>query len=120
MKIEGAIPRVQPTAMGAPEAQWTTPPPTVRPAYEDQYALQGAPAPRPARLWGTLSSLRYQALQNAPAARADTTPPGPTYSDSQLAGELEKNFGELHAYLRDGRLTPSSLRQIAAQALAGE
>lgn len=119
MKIDGAIPRGQPMDLGTPEVRWA-PPPVVHPPREDHYSPQGTAARRPDRVRGTLSSLRLQVLQNPPAARADTRPPGANTSDSQLAGELEKHFGELHTFLKDGRLTQSSLRHIAAQALAGE
>ncbi|MBW1249555.1 hypothetical protein [Pseudomonas tolaasii] len=118
MKIESAI-HGQRMIMGAPEARLAVPA-VVHPSCDDQSLQPGTPARRPAVLRGALSSLRYQALQNPPVARADTTPPGPTTSDSQLAGELAKHFGELHAFLKGGRLTPSSLRQVAAQALTGE
>ncbi|MGB3127608.1 MAG: hypothetical protein WBB95_27660 [Pseudomonas sp.] len=120
MKIEGAIPRVQPAALGATEVSRTSAPSVVYSAGPEQYGPPDMPPRRPVPLRGALSSLRYQALQNAPTARADTTAPGPSSSDSQLAGELEKHFGELHAYLKDGRLTQSSLWQIAAQALTGD
>lgn len=119
MKIEGAIPRGQPTAVGVAEAHWASPSPNVTTPCDDPFVPPGA-ARRPALLRGTLSSLRYQTFQNAPTARANTTPPGPNSTDSQLADELQKSFGELHAYVKEGRLTPSSLRQIAAQALGGE
>ncbi|KAF2406845.1 hypothetical protein SAMN04490179_4684 [Pseudomonas antarctica] len=120
MKIEGAIPRGQATAMAVSETHWVSPPPIVPSPCDDQFAAPDVAPRRPALLRATLSSLRYQALQNAPTARANTTLPGPNSTDSQLAGELQKNFGELHAFVKDGRLTQSSLRQIAAQALGGE
>ncbi|NVZ22330.1 hypothetical protein [Pseudomonas costantinii] len=120
MKIEGAIPRGQPTTMDGVEVRWASPPPVVYPPSDDQYARQDVPPRRPALLRGTLSSLRYQALQNAPATRANTAPPGPNSTDSQLAGELERNFGELHSFFKDGRLTQSSLRQLAAETLLGD
>ncbi|MFL1546740.1 hypothetical protein [Pseudomonas sp. O39] len=120
MKIDGAIPCGQPTTMGGPEARWVSPPPVFHPPCGAQYATPDLPVRRPALLRAGLSSLRHQTLQNAPTARANTTPPGPTSTDSQLAGELERHFGDLHAFLKEGRLTQSSLRQIAAQALTGE
>lgn len=120
MKIEGAIPRVQPMGVGGPEACWVSSPRIFQPPGEETFATRDLPAQRPMLWRGGLSSLRQQALQNPPTARADTTPPGPNSTDSQLAGELEKHFGELHCFLKDGRLTQSSLRQIAAQTLSGE
>lgn len=120
MKIEGAIPRGQPTDTRASEVGWTSSPPAVHSQSDAQYACPQVPARRPALLRGALSSLRYQALQNAPIVRADTAPPGPNSSDSQLASELEKSFGELYTFLKGGRLTQSSLQQIAAQPVAGE
>lgn len=120
MKIDGAVSRGQPITLGEPEVRWASAPPVVRAASEMRYAPQDEPPRRPSPMRGTLSSLRYQALQNAPTARANTAPPGPNSTDSQLAGELEKHFGDLHAFLKDGRLTQSSLRQIAAQTLGGE
>lgn len=120
MKIEGAIPCGQPMTMGGPEARWGSPPPVYHPPCDAQYATQGGRVRRPALWRAGLTSLRHQALQNVPAARANTTPPGPNSTDSQLAGELERHFGDLHAFLKAGRLTQASLRQIAAQALTGE
>ncbi|WP_395608234.1 hypothetical protein [Pseudomonas sp. B22129] len=120
MKIEGAIPRGQLAATHASEVGWASPPPNVHSDNDAHHACQEVPARRPALLRGALSSLRYQALQNAPIVRADTAPPGPNSSDSQLASELEKSFGELYTFLKGGRLTQSSLQQIAAQPVAGE
>jgi hypothetical protein len=67
-----------------------------------------------------LSAQRSHPLQNAPAIRANALPPGPYSTDSQLAAELEKGFGELHAFFKDGRGSQSSLLQIASQRLSGE
>lgn len=61
-----------------------------------------------------------QASPSAPVFRANTTPPGQLSTDSQLASELDKNFGELHSFSKEGRLTQSSLRRIAAQELGGD
>lgn len=121
MKIEAAILRGQSAliGIGGPGASSTAPPAT-HPRCDEQHCAQDVPLRRPALLRGTLSSLRYQTLQNAPVARANTAPPGQDSTDSQLAGELRENFGELHAFLKQGRLTQSSLRQLAAQKLEGE
>lgn len=116
MKIDGAIPCGQPVPMGGAELR-TTSSPADHASFEEQYIPREMPARRVPLLRGTL---RHQALQNAPVARANTTPPGPNFSDSQLAGELGKHFGELHAFLTQGRLTPSSLRRFAAEKLEGE
>lgn len=120
MKIEGAIPRTQPLGVGGPEVSWASPPRVFQLPNDEPFATRDLPAQRPMLWRGGLSSLRQQALQNPPSVRTDTTPPGPNSTDSQLAGELEKHFGELHGFLKDGRLTQSSLRQIAAQTLSGE
>lgn len=71
-------------------------------------------------LSGVLSAQRSHPLQNAPAIRANAIPPGPHSTDSQLAAELEKGFGELHAYFKEGRGSQSSLEQIALLRLNGE
>lgn len=120
MKIDGAIPRGRPAAMGGAEVQSVLPAPVVHTPCEEPSLAPDARPRRPVLLRGALSALRYQALQNPPAARANTVPPGPHSTDSQLAGELEKNFGELHSFFKEGRLTQSSLHRIAAEALRGE
>lgn len=120
MTIEVSIPRGQPTAIGVPEASRAALPPVVQPSGDEQFAPPDIARPRPALWRGTSLSPRHMALQNAPTARANTTPPGPSSTDSQLAGELQKHFGELHAFFKDGRLTQSSLQQFAAQQCAGE
>lgn len=120
MKIEGAIPRAQPMGVGGPEVSWASSPRGFQLPGDEPFATRELPVQRPMLWRGGLSSLRQQALQNPPAMRTNTTPPGPNSTDSQLAGELEKHFGELHGFLKDGRLTQSSLRQIAAQTLSGE
>ena len=120
MKIEGAIPRGQPMIISAPEVRRASAPPVFQPPCVEQFAPREVPPRASAAMRATLSSLRYQTLQNAPVARVNTTPPGPNSTDSQLASELEKHFGELHAFFKEGRVTQSSLRQIAAQALRGE
>ncbi|MFL1557691.1 hypothetical protein [Pseudomonas sp. O11] len=120
MKIESAIPHVQPTAMGVPEAGRASSPPNVQPPGDDHFAPPEVARPRPGLWRGTSLSPRRQALQNAPTVRANTTPPGPSFTDSQLTSEFQKHFGELHDFLQDGRLTLSSLRKIAAQPLGGD
>ena len=120
MKIESVIPHVQLPTIGVPHAGWASPPPSVQTPGDDQLVAPDVAWPRHALVRGTSLSPRHQALQNAPTARANTTPPGPGFTDGQLASELQKHFGELHGYIKDGCLTPSSLRQIAAQPLGGE
>ena len=121
MKIEGAILRAQPIDLGGPEVGRVSSSRVFHSSGDESLATRDLPPSQRPMLWrGGLSSLRQQALQNAPTARANTTPPGPDSADSQLAGELEKHFGELHGFLKEGRLTQASLRQIAAQTLSGE
>ena len=120
MKIEGALLRAQPIGVGGPEVCRVLSPRVFHSPGDEPFATRDLPSQRPVLWRGGLSSLRQQALQNAPTARANTTPPGPNSTDSQLAGELEKHFGELHGFLKEGRLTQASLRQIAAQTLSGE
>ena len=120
MKIEGAILRAQPIGLGGPEVGRVSSSRVFHSPGDESFATRELPSQRPMLWRGGLSSLRQQALQNAPTARASTTPPGPSSTDSQLAGELEKHFGELHGFLKEGLLTQASLRQIAAQTLSGE
>lgn len=117
MKINGATPLGHPLVGGAVEERSLS---IAQTPCDEQRITWDLPQRSSTMCRGALSSLRYQALQNAPVIRANTTPPGQHSSDSQLASELDKNFGELHSFFRDGRLTQSSLRSIAAQALAGD
>ena len=71
------------------------------------------PPRRPALLRGGVSGLQHRALQNPPVTRASLLPPGVNTPDSQLAETLRENFGVLHPFLKDGRLTLSALRQVA-------
>ncbi|UII73406.1 type III secretion effector protein [Pseudomonas sp. HN11] len=48
-------------------------------------------------------------------ARTKPHEPGAKSSDSQLATALEKNFGLLHPFLKEGRLTWSALLRVAAE-----
>ncbi|WP_460136990.1 type III secretion protein [Pseudomonas sp. S1_E04] len=114
MKIDGAIPRGRPTAVGAAEERPTLPPPLVHAPPDDQPDSRSALPRRPFLLRGALSALRYSTLQNLPATRANYEVPGSKSTDSQLAKALETAFGILHPYLKDGQLTHSSLRQVAA------
>ncbi|MCF5546965.1 hypothetical protein [Pseudomonas salomonii] len=120
MKIEGALLRAQPIGVGGPEVGRVLLPRVFHSPGDEPFATREVPSQQPMLWRGGLSSLRQQALQNAPTARVNTAPPGPNSTDSQLAGELEKHFGELHGFLKEGRLTQASLRQIAAQTLSGE
>ena len=118
MKIESAIPRGQPAVIGTQKVDWTSPSPGVQPYREEHGVAQDVPARRAVQWRGGLSSLRHQALQNAPVVRADATPPGVNSTDRQLVDELKKYFDELSP--QDGRLVQSSLSQFAAQMLPGE
>lgn len=120
MTINGVTPPGLPVVRGAADERSIAATPVVHKACDDQRITWDA-RPGPGTLCrSALSSLRYQALQIAPVNRANTTPPGQHSTDSQLASELDKNFGELHSFLKEGRLTQSSLRRIAAQELMGD
>ncbi len=118
MTINGVSPLGQPLVIGRVEDLPALPAPAGPMPCEQPISWEVPPGPRGACRAG-LSSLRYQALQIAPVDRVNTTPPGQHSTDSQLAGELYKDFGELHPFLKDGCLTQSSLRRIAAQPLTG-
>ncbi|MGY2399326.1 type III secretion effector protein [Pseudomonas sp. SDO5271_S396] len=64
-----------------------------------------------------MSALHHRALRNAPVERVRLFQPDASSTDSQLATAMEKNFGVLHGFLKDGRLTPSALRKVAASPL---
>ncbi|MBF6029425.1 hypothetical protein ICY20_16885 [Pseudomonas sp. P115] len=120
MTINGVTPLGLPVVIGAVDERSIAATPMVHKPGDDQRIYWEVPPTRRALGRGALSSLRYQALQIAPVIRANTTPPGQHSTDSQLASELDKNFGELHSFFKDGRLTQSSLRTIAAQELLGD
>lgn len=120
MKINSGTPPLHPTVRVEVEEHSTKPAPIAHVPCDQQSIAWDVRPRQPGLRRGALSSLRYHALQSAPITRANTTPPGKHSTDSQLASELDKNFGELHAFFRDGRLTQSSLRSIAAQELAGD
>lgn len=119
MKINSGTPPVHPAVRVAVEEHPTKPAPIAHVPCDEQRIAWDVPPRQPGRR-GASSSLRYHALQRAPDTRANTTPPGKHSTDSQLASELDKNFSELHSFFKDGRLTQSSLRSIAAQELAGD
>ncbi|TFY91507.1 hypothetical protein DYL61_18735 [Pseudomonas nabeulensis] len=114
MTIKGVTPLGLPMAGGVREERSAPPTPRGHVPCDDQRIAWDV-RPREAS-----SSVRYQTLQGTPPTRVNTTPPGQHSTDSQLAGELDKNFGELHAFFKAGRLTQSSLHRIAAQELAGD
>lgn len=114
MKIDGAIPRGQQTAMVEPQVQPTLPSPVVHPLPDDQYTSQSTLPRRPLLLRSALSALRYSTQQSVPATRVNNVPPGASSTDSQLATALAKGFDVLHPFLRDGQLTQSALQQVAA------
>lgn len=120
MTINGVTPLGIPGVRGAVDERSMAATPIVhRPCDEQRISWEVQPDRR-VLCRAALSSLRYQALQITPVIRANTTPPGQHSTDSQLASELDKSFGELHAFFKEGRLTQSSLRRIAAQALLGD
>lgn len=120
MTINGVTPLGLPMVRGAVDERSTVETPIALKPCDDQRVSWDVQPRQRALCRGTLSSLRYQALQVAPVDRANTTPPGQHSTDSQLASELDKHFGELHSFLKEGRLTQSSLRRIAAQELVGD
>jgi hypothetical protein len=117
MSIEGVLPHGLPLASGEPVLRPTAPEPfphsetweEVRPARPD-----GVPRV-PLLLRGTLSALHHRALQNLPVKRESLALPGVMSTDSQLARALEKDFGRLHPFLNEGRLTWTSLQRVAAE-----
>lgn len=123
MTIEGALPHAWQTILDGSAARPAAPPPT---AHSDAWSgapgtaqaqdlPQGPASRRPLLLRGALSGLHRRALQNPPAARTTFSQPGATSTDSQLAAALEKGYDMLHPFLKDGRLTCSSLQLLAAQ-----
>lgn len=120
MTINGVTPLAIPLVRGGVDERSTVATPIAHKPCDDQRISWDVQPSQHAVCRGALSSLRYQALQSAPVVRANTTPPGQHSTDSQLASELDKHFGELHSFFKEGRLTQSSLRRIAAQELAGD
>lgn len=117
MKIEGVLPHGLPLALDEPVLRSTAPAPL---SHSETWegALPARPdgvSRVPLLLRGTMSVLRQRALQNPPATRANLVQPGVTSTDSQLALALEKDFGRLHPFLTEGRLTWSSLQRVAAE-----
>lgn len=120
MTINGVTPLGHHMIGGAVEERSTLPTATPPAAYEDRGITWEVQPRRRTLSSGALTSLRWQGLQNAPVARANTTPPGQHSTDSQLASELEKNYGELCSFLKDGRLTHMGLLSIAQLQLTGD
>lgn len=117
MTIEGALSHGRPLALDGPAVRSTMPAPDADiGAWTENRpeSAQGLPR-RPLLLRGTLSVLHHRALQNFPVARANHSQLGAMSTDSQLAAALEKGFGVLHPFLKEGRLTYSSLQRIAAE-----
>lgn len=126
MTIEGAFPHARPAVAGtsAPAETGVRSAACSPVAHHDAWgeshhasrprdtAPDGKPS-RPAMLRGGLPGLQHRALQNPSAARASLLSPGVNSKDSQLAETLRDSFGLLHPFLKDGRLTVSSLREIA-------
>jgi hypothetical protein len=124
MTIEGALLNARSVAMGAstladtglrslpathPEVAWGEPQPR-------DVASDAMPR-RPTLLRGGSMGLHHRALQNLPAPRSRLLPPDAHSKDSQLAETLRECFSLFHCFLNGGRLTLSSLRQIAGAAL---
>ncbi len=117
MKIEGVLPHGGPLALDRDGFRPTAPASLThaetwndaRPAHPENASRGRLP------LRGTLSVLHHRALQNLSVTRANLSPPGVASTDSQLATALEKDFGRLHPFLNEGRLTWSSLRRVAAE-----
>ncbi|OYU06126.1 MAG: hypothetical protein CFE47_18405 [Pseudomonas sp. PGPPP1] len=120
MTINGVTPLAIPQVRGAVDERSTAAMPIAHGPCDDQRISWDVQPSQQPMCRSALSSLRYQALQSAPVVRTNTVPPGRHSTDSQLASELDKNFGELHSFFKEGRLTQASLRRIAAQELAGD
>lgn len=132
MTIDGALFHARSATMGAPALgetglcsaarssaishdAWSAPNPAALPQTE----APGEIARRPVVLRGASCGLYHRALQNVAATRVSRLPPGDSSKDNQLAEMLRESFGLLHPFLKDGRLTLSSLRQVA-EATLGE
>jgi hypothetical protein len=125
MTIDGALHHARPAALadtGMRSAEcssaihhdaWSEPQHASRPR---DTSAENLPR-RPTLLRGGMSGLQHRALQNPPVMRASLLPPDLNTKDSQLAETLRGNFGLLHPFLKDGRLTLSSLRQVAEATL---
>lgn len=117
MTIEGALPHGRPPSMDGPAERSPLPAPD---AYVGDWSEnrkeseQGIPR-RPVLLRATFPVSHHRALQNLPVTRANLAQAGATSTDSQLAAALEKGFAVLHPFLKDGRLTCSSLQCVAAE-----
>ena len=126
MTIDAALPHARQAATGAsaPAEQgtrsaacspathrdaWNDPPHAARPRDSSSGELPR----RPALLRGGVPGLHHRALQNPLVPRASLLPPGADSKDSQLADTLRESFDLLHPFLKEGRLTLSSLRQVA-------
>jgi hypothetical protein len=117
MTIEGVLPHGLPLALDGPVLRPAAPAPlTHSETWEEGRPVHPEGRARvPLLLRGTLSVLHHRTLQNLPATRASLAQPGVTSTDSQLAMALEKDFGSLHPFLNEGRLTRSSLQRVAAE-----
>lgn len=113
MTIEGIPPHVRSLPQEG-QALRATPPPA-QAWNEELPARTGGEPHRPLPLRATLPGLHHRALQNPPVTRANLFQPGEASTDSQLANALEKAFGMLHPFFKDGRLTSSSLQRVAAE-----
>jgi hypothetical protein len=119
MTIEGVLPHGRPLALDGSVLQPTAPAPLILSETSDEArsarADGGARVPLPPRR--TSSVLRQRVLQNRPVTRVNVGQPGVSSSDSQLAQALEEDFGRLHPFLSEGRLTWLSLQRAAVEGL---
>lgn len=117
MSIEGALPYARPSALDTTAMRSAVATPASPPeAWGESRTPLTAETPRQSsRLRGSLSVLHHRGLQNLPNVRARTSPIGCATTDSQLASALEKDYYLLCPFLKECRLTLSSLHQFAAE-----
>ena len=115
MTIEG-VSRLGPPALDFATERSPTPQPTVQPnTWNEGYAAQADGTHRPRMSRTAQPGLSHLKLQNAPTARARISEPDATWSDGDLVDALKRDYGSLHAYLKEGRLTYSVLCRVAAE-----
>ncbi|BDB18830.1 hypothetical protein cym2001_21950 [Pseudomonas sp. CYM-20-01] len=115
MSIEGVSRLCRPAPNVASEPSTPSQPAAQPYTRNAVYAAQPDGAHRPRLLRTAQLGLSHRALQNAPTARAQVSEPDATWTDRQLAQALEKGFGLLHPFLKEGRLTYSALCRVAAE-----
>lgn len=115
--LDGILMLVRSSVPDAATVRTATPPPAVpsetwndaRSDPHDGISRRSSPLRR------TLSAPHHRGLQNDLVARTNLPETGAAPSDSQLATALEKNFGVLYPFLKEGRLTWSAMQRIAAE-----